>query len=37
MLLLIVILVVFVVLFIVNEIKLFKNDVNYFFDEVVLM
>ncbi len=34
-LLLIVILVVFAVLLIVNETKLFKNDVNYSFDEAV--
>lgn len=36
-LLLIVILVVFSVLLIVNETKLFKNDVNYSFDEAVSM
>ncbi len=36
-LLLIVILVVFAVLLIVNETKLFKNDVNYSFDEAVSM
>ncbi len=36
-LLLIVILVVFIVYFIVNETKLFKNDVNYSFDEAVSM
>lgn len=36
-LLLMIILVIFAVLLIVNETKLFKNDVNYSFDEAVSM